>query len=210
MTIEATLSPSRPAVARATVRRQLLLDSAVKVVAASGLRGLTHRAVDARAELAEGTTSAYFRTRMALLSALADHVVAQVSDDVERLAKSLVDHEGDHEYAIAQTQSLIESWVTEWRMLATRLELGIAAARQPELAETLKPWRDHLHDVIQERLCHGGHTDPRLRAQTVVAALDGVLMATLRVPRAERLALATASTRLVLESLLARPGGDAG
>ena len=59
---------------RGAERRSTLLDAAVEVVTSSGLRGLTHRAVDARAGLAEGTTSAYFRTRLALLSALCDHV----------------------------------------------------------------------------------------------------------------------------------------
>ena len=40
------------------------------------MRALTHRAVDARAELPMGTTSAYFRTRQALLTA----IVKRLSD----------------------------------------------------------------------------------------------------------------------------------
>jgi DNA-binding transcriptional regulator YbjK len=179
-----------------------MLDAAVEVVARSGLRGLTHRAVDAQAGFPEGTTSAYFRTRMALLSGLADHVAAKVSDDVDQLAKSLVAHVGDHEYAIAQTQRLMEAWLDESKVLATRLELGIEAARQPELAETFRPWRDHLLDVIEERMCQVGVGDPRLRAQTVVAALEGVLLTTLGLPPGKRRTLASANTRMVLQSLL--------
>ena len=38
-------------------RRTQLLDAALAVVADKGMKGLTHRAVDAAAELADGTTS---------------------------------------------------------------------------------------------------------------------------------------------------------
>lgn len=51
-------------------RRAVLADAAIDVVAEDGMRALTHRAVDARAGLPTGTTSAYFRTRQALLTAL--------------------------------------------------------------------------------------------------------------------------------------------
>lgn len=190
---------------RGAVRRRRLLDAAVDVVAAGGLRGLTHRAVDAQAELPEGTTSAYYRTRIALLSALADHVAAKVSTDVDVLAARLSEHVGDHDYAIAQTQRLIESWLKQSKMLATRLELGLEAARQPEIAETLSPWRAHLLDVISERMCQVGLGDVRLRAETVVSALDGVLMAALAIPPAQRRSFASNNTRLLLESLLSQP-----
>ncbi|GAA2032158.1 TetR/AcrR family transcriptional regulator [Catenulispora yoronensis] len=51
-------------------RRAVLADAAIAVVAEDGMRALTHRAVDVRAALPIGTTSAYFRTRQALLTAL--------------------------------------------------------------------------------------------------------------------------------------------
>ncbi len=43
---------------RFTARQERLLTGAVHVVARSGLRGLTHRAVDAEAGLPEGSCSA--------------------------------------------------------------------------------------------------------------------------------------------------------
>ncbi len=64
-------------------RVDVLLDPAIEVVAAEGLRGLTHRAVDARAGLSAGSTSYYYRTRIALLEAVLGqpaglvHVVAR-------------------------------------------------------------------------------------------------------------------------------------
>ena len=55
-------------------RRQKLGDAAIAVVSAAGLKGLTHRAVDTMAEVPAGTTSNYFRTRQALVDAVADRI----------------------------------------------------------------------------------------------------------------------------------------
>jgi DNA-binding transcriptional regulator YbjK len=55
-------------------RRTELADAALAVVAAKGLKGLTHRAVDAQAGVAVGTTSNYFRSRAALVAAAVEHV----------------------------------------------------------------------------------------------------------------------------------------
>jgi DNA-binding transcriptional regulator YbjK len=42
-------------------RRTIIADTAMTTVAAAGLRGLTHRAIDTEAGLAAGSTSYYFR-----------------------------------------------------------------------------------------------------------------------------------------------------
>ncbi|MFE4195184.1 TetR/AcrR family transcriptional regulator [Paenarthrobacter sp. NPDC056912] len=55
-------------------RRTQLADAALAVVSAQGLKGLTHRAVDAQAGVAVGTTSNYFRNRAALVGAAVDRV----------------------------------------------------------------------------------------------------------------------------------------
>ena len=48
-------------------RRTEILDAALRVLAEHGMRGLTHRAVDAAAGIAPGSTSYYFRSRSALV-----------------------------------------------------------------------------------------------------------------------------------------------
>ncbi|RYE78666.1 MAG: TetR family transcriptional regulator, partial [Myxococcales bacterium] len=73
-------------------RRDVLLDAALQVIADAGLRGLTHRAVDRRAGLPEGSCSAYLRTRQALLVAAAQHVSTSLRADVERLTAKLEPH----------------------------------------------------------------------------------------------------------------------
>ncbi|MGW3465775.1 TetR family transcriptional regulator, partial [Streptomyces olivaceoviridis] len=67
----------------ATDRRTLLADTAITVLADSGMRGLTHRAVDRAAQLPPGTTSAYYRTRQALLTALVRRLVVLDQAELE-------------------------------------------------------------------------------------------------------------------------------
>ncbi|MEV6595783.1 TetR family transcriptional regulator [Actinoplanes sp. NPDC051346] len=59
-----------------TDRFAVLTDAAIDLLAERGMRGLTHRAVDAGAGVPQGTTSAYFRTRKALIEA----VVRRIAD----------------------------------------------------------------------------------------------------------------------------------
>ena len=56
-------------------RRTQLLDAALSVVANKGLKGLTHRAVDAAADVSEGTTSNYYRNRSALVEGVLDRLL---------------------------------------------------------------------------------------------------------------------------------------
>ena len=65
-------------------RRDHLADAAIEVLGKEGARGLTHRAVDAQADEPPGTTSRYFRTREALMTAIVERVRAQHFADLRR------------------------------------------------------------------------------------------------------------------------------
>jgi DNA-binding transcriptional regulator YbjK len=60
-----------------TERRTTLLDAALELVGTQGMRGLTHRAVDAAADLPPGSTSNYFRTREALILGIVERFIAR-------------------------------------------------------------------------------------------------------------------------------------
>ena len=51
-------------------RREILLDAAIQVLGEGGMRALTHRAVDAEAGVATGSTANRFATREALFEAI--------------------------------------------------------------------------------------------------------------------------------------------
>ena len=56
-------------------RRTVLLDAALELVGTQGMRGLTHRAVDAAAGVPPGSTSNHFRTREALVLGIVERFV---------------------------------------------------------------------------------------------------------------------------------------
>ena len=57
-------------------RKETLLDAAIQVLGERGIRALTHRAVDAGAGVAAGSTANYFPTRESLLEAIVERVSA--------------------------------------------------------------------------------------------------------------------------------------
>lgn len=182
-------------------RRAELLVAAVDVVADLGLRGLTHRAVDARAGLPEGTCSAYLRTRGALLVALAEHVGGMLAHDVDAMAAAALDHADDPDALAADVTALLLGWLTRPEVVRTQAELALEATRRPDLMAVFDPWRQRLDRVVEDLLEGIGRPDPALRAAVGVAALEGVLVTATRMPPGARTAFVEAAVPLVVRGL---------
>jgi AcrR family transcriptional regulator len=58
-------------------RREVICEAALDLAAEGGNHALTHQAIDARLGLARGSTSYYYRTRTALVSAAVAHLTAR-------------------------------------------------------------------------------------------------------------------------------------
>jgi DNA-binding transcriptional regulator YbjK len=194
-----------PQNAATSPRRRQLLEAAVSVVAAGGMRGLTHRAVDARAGLPAGTCSAYLRTRAALVQALAAHVAAGLTEDVEALGRRLASGPGDPAQATAQISDLFVGWLRDRDVVVTRLELTLEAARDDELAAVFTQWRERLLDVVEEVVARTREVGARPHAEAVVAALEGVLLAALARPARGRRAFVSRTVDAVLTAFAAGP-----
>jgi DNA-binding transcriptional regulator YbjK len=194
--VTATASP-----AELTPRRRELLEAAVHVVADEGLRGLTHRAVDRRAGLPEGTCSAYFRTRQALQVAVTQYVAAAMAADVDALAAELVECTGDEARAVALTLALFERWLDEREPLVAKLELSLEAPRNPAVAEALAASRTRLVGVVDGLLSPAARERGDARAEALVASFDGLLIAALQKPQRGRRAFLSGSLALVMHAL---------
>lgn len=181
-------------------RRRELLDAAVTVAARDGLRGLTHRAVDRQARLPEGSCSAYLRTRAALQEALAEYVAAQLTRDVESLAHDLTGCEDDRQ-AAARTSAMFLDWLDHPELTRARLELTLEASRDGDLAAHLGTSRSRLVDIVETMMADRGKEAGRHRAETLVGALDGVLLTGLMKPPRGRKAFVTGSIELLLDSV---------
>lgn len=195
-----------PSNADLSPRRRDILTAATTVLARQGNRGLTHRAVDREAGIPEGSSSAYFRTRDALLGALGDFVADRMAVDVEALGVRLAGCPGDHERAVAEVSRLFSRWLDEPDLLTARLELTVAATRDPGLAARFTQWRDDLVAMVREVLATAGK-DGGASADALVAALDGVLLASLLQPARRRRRFVAESVELLLADL--GPGGVA-
>ncbi|WP_369207469.1 TetR/AcrR family transcriptional regulator [Streptomyces sp. PU-14G] len=120
-------------------RRDRLRDAALHVLAEAGGRGLTHRAVDAAAEVPTGTAKNYFPTRDALLRTVAERCVEQYRATMEQLAAA-GPPPSERAGLVALLTGLLENVAGPGRprMLAY-LELQTEAARRPWLAQVLDP-----------------------------------------------------------------------
>lgn len=185
-------------------RRRQILAAATTVLAQQGNRGLTHRAVDREAGLPEGSSSAYFRTRDALLRALGDVVADRLAADVAALGARLASCPGDHERAVAEVSRLFSRWLGEPDLLAARLELTVAATRDPGLAERFTQWRDDLVGMVRG-VMEAADEDGGASAETLVASLDGVLLASLLLPRRRRRTFVSDSVEQLLSGLGPNP-----
>src|ERR1700754_4014820 len=109
-----------------------LTDAAIALVAEQGMRGLTHRAVDARAGLPQGTTSAYFRTRKALIEALVKRLADLDNADVT--AQSLAAPPADPAGFAEAVAGVLDTWLTVGReRTLARYACLLEATHHPEL-----------------------------------------------------------------------------
>lgn len=144
------------------MRKDLITDAAIQLVAEQGMRGLTHRAVDRRAGLPEGSTSAYFRTRKALVEGFVERLAAQ-----ERIDTAL--DPADVAGSIART---LDSWLVERNRTLARYAAMLEATHHPELRSILVHSPREQATALAKAL---GHQDPERSGAHFTAFLEGLL-----------------------------------
>jgi DNA-binding transcriptional regulator YbjK len=149
-----------------TDRRAHLTDAAIVTLAQSGMRGLTHRAVDRAASLPEGSTSYYFRTREALLIGTMERLAELGTADIATVSMDDLD----------SLAALLSHWLTAGRdrMLA-RFELTLESARRPVLRSAFEQAGHELRAMAAKLLVDAGAPDPVRRAANLVALIDGLI-----------------------------------
>lgn len=158
-------------------RIDVLLDAAIEVVAAEGLRGLTHRAVDARAGLSAGSTSYYYRTRMALLEGVLAKVLAY---DVGRMVDfaPVVGDRAATEEAVARTIRFLTG--PGRAQLVARLELQMDAIRRPDLRRLMDQAQGQIVDLCRWVVTELGSSHPDRDTALLMTLVDGLLIAELK------------------------------
>jgi DNA-binding transcriptional regulator YbjK len=144
-------------------RRRDLCDAAIRLLAHEGAKGLSHLKVDRGAGVPDGTTSFYFRTRSALLRAVAERLAEL---DLARL-QSVADDgfDGRHPSPSRLSQVVIQAGSEpELSRTKARYELTMQATRDPALAEILQQATDgftKLHrEILVQLMPRGGELQP--------------------------------------------------
>ncbi|MFI6279713.1 TetR/AcrR family transcriptional regulator [Streptomyces sp. NPDC050988] len=160
----------------ASDRRTLLADAALDVLADEGIRGLTHRAVDRRAAMPPGTTSAYFRTRAALLTGLVTRLVQLDQAELQTMAEELP--------PLRTAVELVDGMVLLARQRLTgegrrrslaRYACAVESVRDRELREILVARENAGRDAVRVFLAAHGVTDVENRTHILLTCIDGLV-----------------------------------
>ncbi|MEV5550164.1 TetR family transcriptional regulator C-terminal domain-containing protein [Streptomyces sp. NPDC052309] len=157
-------------------RRTLLADAALTVLADEGMRGLTHRAVDRAADLPDGTTSAYFRTRRALLTALVRRLVELDQAELRTLGEAM---------PVPRTAPELTDRLSEFielrltgpgrRRTLARYTCAVESLNHPELREILTPRDNAAQATVRAFLAARGAPDAPARTRTLLHCVDGLV-----------------------------------
>ena len=163
-------------------RRTTLLDAALEIVGAQGMRALTHRAVDAEAGVPPGSTSNVFRTREALLLGMGERFVVRErtmaeggAGEVEASAAGLAEALG----RFAQAATTSGRTVT-----LARYALLVEAAQHPELAALLAAGADDVDTWGLDLVTRAGSRHPARDHGILANYVTGLVLHQLALPSA--------------------------
>jgi len=150
----------------------LLLDEARRLIASGGMAAVTHRSVETAARVPHGSVTYYFGSRDGLVYALVDRMVAQSEQQVAEIAERQA--AGSDLDSVARN---IATWMDGNRELhLARLELELAAARDPRLRERMTDAARIFWRMCEPLAAAAGSEDPERDGRGIAAMVDGLLL----------------------------------
>jgi DNA-binding transcriptional regulator YbjK len=157
--------------ARGDARKTLLLDAAVRVVAAHGSGALTHRAAAAEAGVSHASVTYHFPSIDDLRRATFEHAGSRIGLDFVAL---IAEASSDIERIPAISGDFVSMLATERRVetIAT-FEMILAASHDAELRPIIRFFDDRLSELFLPYVGDGA------AALTVTSAVQGLLLTVL-------------------------------
>jgi AcrR family transcriptional regulator len=157
-------------------RREQIADAGVRLIARSGVRVLTHRAVDAEAALPPGSTSYYAGTRRDLTALVVDRLADYTQADLNGLTipETLTPAE-----AVQVAVGFLDHLARREDAQAARFALLFELRGDEELRAILTvdaPVRRPLIEAAEKVLQAVGIADPSQHATDFVGLVDALLM----------------------------------
>lgn len=155
-----------------------MLDAAIRVLGTGGTRRLTHRAVDAEAGFAAGSTSNYFRTRQALFSGVLhrlseldvagwSHFAAELGDVGELDLDTFADAVGRFTTELAGSARVVTM---------ARQAIFAEAAFHDELRHQIGVLRTEIGKRGEQWIARLGSPTPLADFWRLMALVDGLLL----------------------------------
>ncbi len=162
-------------VTNGTDRRAAIGDAAIAIVARSGLRSLTHRAIDRELELPAGCTSCCARTRRRLVETMVQRLADRTAGDLRPGPEPPPRDAAGTARALAGLIDRLASRPDDHRV---RYALAVDLAGDPALhavITTASPVRAGMLAAAAATLERIGAPEPRRHAPGLVALVDGLL-----------------------------------
>ncbi|MFD3656866.1 TetR/AcrR family transcriptional regulator [Streptomyces sp. 24-1644] len=161
-------------------RADLIADTALTLLVERGMRGLTHRAVDERAGLPQGSTSNHARTRQALLEAAVRRLAEQEARilDPGRLPRpgGEAAAPGDPDQVAAVLALALHRYLTcHPEYPVCRYELALEATRRPELRAFFDAAGRQFREPLVALMTAAGSAEPERHALSLVAWCEGMM-----------------------------------
>jgi len=163
-------------------RRTLLLDAALELVGSHGMRGLTHRAVDAAAGLPAGSTSNLFRTREALLLGIVERFIARERAMVSG-PRDEVDPTPDG-VAAALGRFVDRALGPDRAVTLARYAILVETAQNPGLREGMASGAGQVDAWTLDLVTRAGSPDPHRDVGVLANYVTGLLLHELALPSA--------------------------
>ncbi|WP_432563011.1 TetR/AcrR family transcriptional regulator [Kineococcus sp. SYSU DK003] len=170
-------------------RRAAIADAAIEIIARQGLRALTHRAVDRKLGLPDGSTSYYTRTRRDLLDLIVRRLAGRTrdelpptSDPIPANATTLTNITAPATVTAEQAVQALLQFLQQLSLRPddhlARFALAIDLVNDPELHPLIthhSPVRQQALAAARSLLTQLGARDPAGCAPALVAVVDGLL-----------------------------------
>ena len=164
-------------------RRARILDTAIDILVDTGIGGVTHRQVDDRAGLPAGTTSNYFRTRLALLEATAARTADLHWQYVETLRAVIGEPMTRDGLKMLLARMIFEPDEQFRRRTLARFELFMEGTRRPELQPFLRALQAAAMKSASLILDAAGFTPSPEQVGELSRLLNGLVFSNLTISR---------------------------
>ena len=157
-----------------------MCDAAIQLLATEGAKGLSHPKVDRYADVPNGSTSFYFRTRSALLQAAAQRLAELDLADLMSVAGRTEKDDTARAGGASALATMVMLSGEEPRLTRTkaRFELLRQANRDPDLAEIFRQNSEIFTELHRQEILSRSHPkdtpDPKARAEQTAATMSFV------------------------------------